>query len=398
MRKVIGIIIELRKLRPEDISCIIYLLLAYIPSVFLRRRYKNLWCIVERIDSADDNGWHFYQWLKANHPEQPVRFLLGKHADKFDKNDRNMVAWGSFMHHVVYLASDIHIKTIFMTPRPNVRVCSYYERFFKKNPKIVYLRHGISKDGMEHHRYAVQKVRLFICGAKPEYDYISKYSDYPEGYVKYTGFARYDDLLDGCRDNHFILLMPTWRRYLTDTSSFEQNESNILHSDYFKHYNDLVKSEQLLKFIKERHYKQIFCIHPEFNKYKHLFQQLDSSVEIVDNTQVSIHQLLMETSILITDYSSVFFDVAYMEKPVIFYHFDYEEFRSKHLSESYFSYERDGMGPVVKSQDELLHELDEMYDGHSFVMTDKYKERTQRFFLYRDRNNCERIYNEIMKL
>lgn len=393
------IIVNLRKIEIEDFSCIFNLILAYIPAMILRFRNRNPWCIVERIDSVDDNGWHFYQWMKTKHPEQPVYFLLGKQSDKFNPKDESMVAWRSFKHYVVYLASNIHIKTIFMTPRPSSRMCSYYEKYFKKNLKTVYLRHGISKDGLEHHNYSVQKVRLFICGAKPEYDYFEKYSDYPEGYLKYTGFARYDDLLEGCTDNHFILLMPTWRRYLTDnTLSNEENEERILQSEYFKHYNSLIKNEQLLEFLQERDYKLIFCIHPEFNRYKHLFKQIDNKIEIVDNTEVSIHELLMGTSLLITDYSSVFFDVAYMSKPVIFYHFDYEEFRQKHFSEGYFSYERDGMGPIVKTEKELLIQMNEMYNGTSFVTSEEYIKRTERFFPLKDKNNCERIYNEIKNL
>lgn len=394
-----SIIINIRKFEIEDLICVLNLALAYIPAMILRFRDRNPWCIVERIDSADDNGWHFYQWMKTKHPEQPVYFLLDKQSDKFDPEDESMVAWRSFKHYVVYLASNIHIKTIFMTPRPSSRMCSYYERYFKKNLKTVYLKHGICKDGLEHHYYSVQKVRLFICGAKPEYDYLKKYSDYPEGYLKYTGLARYDDLLEGCKDNHYILLMPTWRRYLTDnTLSNEANEERVLQSEYFKHYNSLLKNEQLLNFLENMNYKLIFCIHPEFNRYKHLFKYVNDSIRLVDNKEASIHELLMGTSLLITDYSSVFFDVAYMSKPVIFYHFDYDEFREKHFSEGYFSYARDGMGPVVKTEKELLTQMNKMYNGTSFVTAEEYVERADRFFPLKDRHNCERIYNEIKML
>ena len=108
-----------------------------------------------------------------------------------------------------------------------------------------------------------------------------------------------------------------------------------------------------------------------------------------------LHELLMSTSLLITDYSSVFFDVAYMKKPMIFYQFDVEEYRKKHFSEGYFSYNRDGMGPVVETQEALIESLKGFYDGEKFVNSEFYLERCDRFFPTHDKKNCERIYNAI---
>jgi CDP-glycerol glycerophosphotransferase (TagB/SpsB family) len=103
----------------------------------------------------------------------------------------------------------------------------------------------------------------------------------------------------------------------------------------------------------------------------------------------------MTTSLLITDYSSVFFDVAYMNKPIVFYHFDYDEFRQKHLSEGYFSYEKDGMGPIAHDEKELIDLILDSYSDQGFYTKDRYVERTKRFFPLQDADNCQRIYDEI---
>ena len=63
--------------------------------------------------------------------------------------------------------------------------------------------------------------------------------------------------------------------------------------------------------------------------------------------------MLKESSMLITDYSSVFFDVAYMHKPIIYYQFDRDAFRQGHYQEGYFSYD-DGFGPVAFDTESLL--------------------------------------------
>lgn len=389
---------KLQKLDIRDLKGLILLFFAFIPAWILRKRNPKIWVIVERINDAQDNSWIFYNWVKKAHPEQPIYFILEEQAPSFDKKDKSMIPWGSLRHWLYYLASDVHIMTTFLRPMPNPRICYRLEKHIKKNVQCIYLRHGISKDGMEQHKYSLLKVRLFICGAKPEYDYIYNHSDYPKDNVKYTGFARFDELLEKKNDGHYILMMPTWRRYLGWSDDEKDNERQFLASEYYNRYVSLLKNEKLLTFAREHHYKIYFILHAEYRKFESLFPTVDGDVVCFVKKGESIHNYLMGASLLITDYSSVFFDVAYMGKPVIYYHFDYEEFRRKHLSESYFSYERDGMGPVIKDEDSLVETVKEMYDGHSFVLSEKYRERTSKFFVYRDHHNCERIFNEIKNI
>ena len=392
---------ELRKLEVVDIKYILLFLLGAFPAFILRRFKKDIWLMCERYDSAEDNGWILYQWIRNNHPEQEVYFILGKKGKAAKESicgiDNRIVVWGSFRHVVLYLAAQNLIKTMFNNPVPRLRVCYYYEMIFRKRTRI-YLRHGISTSGVEHHLYEIHKARLFICGAKPEYDYISKNAGYPEGYVHYTGFARFDDLLHNQRDDQFVLIMPTWRRYLVSIeNTMQQNEELFLGSSYYKHLMSLLNDTELIDFIVNAGYQIKFCIHAEFRRYLHLIKNVDSRIEIVGDS-ITVHELLMSTSLLITDYSSVFFDVAYMKKPMVFYQFDFEEFRAKHISEGYFSYKRDGMGPVVETQEELLEAIKGFYNSDKFVNSDFYLHRCDIFFPTHDNHNCERIYNAIKEI
>lgn len=56
----------------------------------------------------------------------------------------------------------------------------------------------------------------------------------------------------------------------------------------------------------------------------------------------------------VTDYSSVAMDVAYLGKPVVYYQFDYERFRTFHLEEGYFHYEEDAFGPIAAEEAQVL--------------------------------------------
>ena len=390
---------ELEKLSFADFLDFFKLLISILLYFVKAKKYSGCWLISERVDSAEDNGWIFYQWIKRNHPEQSVYFALGKKAiiikEESLGKDENLVEWGSIKHFVMYLSSKMLIKTMFASPRPSRRICFYFEKYTSHKPQIIYLRHGISKDGIGYHCYQIQKARLFICGAKPEYDYINENGGYPEGYVQYTGFARFDDLIEHQRDERFVLIMPTWRRYIDLYSkTAQENEQRFLESSYYQHLHSLVQNKDLIDFIENAGYKVKFYMHVQFRHYLHLFKDADPRIEVLDDT-VTVHDLLMSTSLLITDYSSVFFDVAYMKKPMVFYQFDYEEFRNRHFSEGYFSYERDGMGPVVETQDGVIEALKEFYDGEKFVNSEFYLKRCDNFFPTHDNHNCERIYNAI---
>lgn len=392
----------LKKLEPADLKFLLMFVLGTIPAFILRLRHKDIWLICERYNSAEDNGWIFYQWVKKHHPEQIIFFILGKvgKAAKetiYGKDDR-IVEWGSFRHVILYLASQNLIKTMFKSPVPSTRMCYYYEMFTPRKRHRVYIRHGISASGVEHHLYEIHKARLFICGAKPEYDYISQNAGYPEGYVQYTGFARFDDLLEHQTDGRFVLIMPTWRRYIVSLAQTDQeNERCFIQSAYFKHIHSLLQDKAFIDFVFNAGYKVRFYMHAEFKQFLYLFKDADSRVEIIEDN-ITVHELLMSTSLLITDYSSVFFDVAYMKKPMVFYQFDYEEFREKHFSEGYFSYKRDGMGPVVETEEDLLEAIKKFFDGEKFTNTDFYLQRCDKFFPIHDNHNCERIYNAIVKI
>ena len=100
----------------------------------------------------------------------------------------------------------------------------------------------------------------------------------------------------------------------------------------------------------------------------------------------------MRCNLLITDYSSVSWDMYYQEKPVIFYPFDlavYEEVQG-----SYMDLEKEAFGDVVHDKEELLAAL-EYYVKHDFAEKDCYKERRKYLLPLRDHKNSERIYQEI---
>ena len=82
------------------------------------------------------------------------------------------------------------------------------------------------------------------------------------------------------------------------------------------------------------------CLHDKMIPYKDKFITTNSRIKIVDKTEKSIQELLRECKYLITDYSSVAFDFAYMKKPLQYFQFDFPLHPALHLQNIIASFHR----------------------------------------------------------
>ena len=143
--------------------------------------------------------------------------------------------------------------------------------------------------------------------------------------------------------------------------------------------------------MEEEDWTVVFYLHREAQKYTHLFESLHPRVEIAAFPETDVQQLLKESKVMITDYSSVAMDFALMDKPVIYYQFDQEEFREKHLAKGYYDYYQDGFGPICVSEKELLESIEKAVRGEEELM---YAKRRETFFTLKDCNNCQKHHQE----
>ena len=231
-------------------------------------------------------------------------------------------------------------------------------------------------------------MKLFCCGAKPEYEWIKSCFGHDDNVVHYTGLARYDALLNVTETKKQILVMPTWRSNITDVASF-------LNSPFFLNWQKLLCNEKLNNLLKQNGYKLVFYPHFELQKYLNCFSFKYECIQPASFEKYDVQTLLKESALLVTDYSSVFFDFAYMKKPLIYFQFDYEEFFSKHYEKGYFDYNEHGFGKVCDHYDSVIDEISMILEN-GFKISDTYESRIDSFFDKRDANNCERIYDLIV--
>lgn len=96
---------------------------------------------------------------------------------------------------------------------------------------------------------------------------------------------------------------------------------------------------------------------------------------------------------VITEYSSVAFDAAYILRTVVYYQFDRDSMfaGSAHTwGNQYFEHNEDGFGPVCTSPIDLTRALMGLAE-HGFQTPGEFQERARRTFPQRDGQCCARV-------
>lgn len=107
-----------------------------------------------------------------------------------------------------------------------------------------------------------------------------------------------------------------------------------------------------------------------------------------------INELYLASDIIMTDYSSVFFDFANLKRPMLFFMYDYELYQGK-LRDFYISLD-ELPGPITKNQEELEYNLANI-DQISKTFEDKYKKFNKKYNYLDDGNASERVIKKIFK-
>lgn len=356
---------------------------------------KGIWLVGERPNQAQDNGYHFFKYVREHYPERCVYYVITKDSAHLDKVAElgEVVYYGKWKHWLMYFGCEAVISTHVRKEVLPSGVWSYSKlaSHFKQNNKIiVFLQHGVINNDLTYLYKENARLDLFISGAKPEYDYVNANFHYNNGEVKYTGLARYDALHDIVPKKQ-ILLMPTWRKWLVKEGYDFEN------SEYLSEWNKVLTDRRLIEAAKKAGYTILFYPHSEIQPMIDSFRSIDDAVIIARDTDYDVQTLLKESALLVTDHSSVFFDFAYMRKPLLFYQFDNDDYYAKHYPKGYYDFERDGFGKVTYTAAELVDSLIESIEN-GVVLTEEYSKRIDRFFPLYDRKNCERIYNETVKV
>jgi CDP-glycerol glycerophosphotransferase (TagB/SpsB family) len=122
-------------------------------------------------------------------------------------------------------------------------------------------------------------------------------------------------------------------------------------------------------------------------------------VKTFSHEELSVQQLFQQSSVMITDYSSVAFEMALLERAVVYFQFDHTSFfTGDHaFQQGYFNFEKDGFGPVCTTHESLVDTLQDILRRDA-IPSEAYMERIHRFFRYHDTNNSKRVFQAVRSM
>lgn len=373
----------------------------------INKHFKNkpLWLISDRPTRPGDNGEAFFRYMRKEHPEINTKFVLTKASPDYKKIKEigPVVEPHSAKHKLLVLKSDYIVSSQGENEHfdPFGRARNSFRDLTMGRP-FVFLQHGVIKDDLSGWLNRYQKnLYGFVTSAKAEYDSILECDYfYTENEVWLTGLPRFDRLYN--EEQKIITVMPTWRKYLTNgrdaATDMWRLKPDFEQSAFFMFYNALLSDERLLSKLKEYGYKIKYLVHPNLRQSVNSIKVADENLVELITEDVSYTEIYAISNLVVTDYSSAVFDFAYLRKPIVYTHFDYNEFVAGEHSyvAGYFEYERDGFGEVEYDLDSTVDRIIE-YMENGCKLKDKYRERIDSFFAFNDKNNCQRVYEKIVE-
>jgi len=384
-------------------------LVAQLPRY--RTTFKDAWILMDRVFNADDNGERLFEYLRANRPDINAWFVIERGTPDWDRlraaDGSRLVAYGSFR----WLMLMLHCSWV---------VSAHGSRAVASPPKVThitgrptwryaFLQHGVTKDDLSKWMNS-RDMDLFVVSTVPELE--SVISDgtgyrYTAREARNTGLPRFDRLLAkgreiGPESRDLVIVAPTWRMWLTDGPDTRMNrpvdDGAFWTSRYLREWLAILGSTEIAAAA-ERHGRRVaFMPHPNMQV---MLPRIDlpSHVEPLAFEGNDVQAIYARCALLVTDYSSVAFNAAVLDRPVVYFQFDQDVVMAgAHLGrKGYFEYERDGFGPVVRDRSAAIAAIVAAIE-HGPAPTPAYQARIDRTFVARDGQACARVVAAIESL
>ncbi len=369
----------------------------------VKKRYQDSWLLVDKDTMADDNAEHFCRWLLREHPEQKVFFALDRRSPDWPR----LFAEGFpliDLKGIRYFFAFVHCSWLISSNVTGYVVKPGWRKTYASliTHRFCTLEHGVGKDYMPRNEIPLD---MQTAAALPEYEGLTRDENYAHVVcakeVRLTGFARHDELLRRARSITVpskVLLAPTWREYLAGKKavggSSRAYSPTFRESGFFRAWQSLLSAEGFLQAAFGRGYTVHFFCHPYMKAQLADFSLGD--VAAVSAEDGSLQDILADTALLITDYSSLAFEQAIVGRAVLYFQFDRELFSggAHSYAKGYFDYDRHGFGEVAETLPELVS-LAQAYFENGCLVPERYRRRADSFFAFRDTDNCLRIYEAL---
>lgn len=356
-------------------------------------RPKNIWVIGEKPMEARDNGWAFFCYMRRQHPEQPVYYVIDEQSPDYQK------AAAFDADHLLLFKSKKYLDTLFaanvllFTETPHALYPSRSPMPLNVlPPKMILLQKQVL--GLEDVRgslgYSTRSfpIDLALASSKTEERFLQQTLEYPENKIRLTGLARFDQLLgevNKAENPAHITFYPQeyqFGHYLSKESMRKTAEE----------YLTVVQSHPFAEYLKQHSLNVLVVLPKTLADYVPLFQQAGCLVELQGKAEpVSI---LKQSRLFVTDAHPLAFDASFKGIPVLFYQPEAAFQKSVLSSTLRHTYMNELPGEIVSSQDSLMYMMEEIA-SQEFKQSRKNRQKADALLHYPDTQASERIFDAV---
>lgn len=374
---------------------------AFIYRHCLKNKGKTIWLYCDRNGVIDNAYFQFkHDFNKNDGIERYYIVDEFKNVDSYftKEEQKRLVEFKSFRHKLLFLNSD-KILTSFgteITYSPfDSRPLVYYSDL--THYQVIYLQHGILHATLPLLYYAdrVPADKVVVSSSFEIDNFVNNYGYSVDNLIP-SCMPRFDFNETKNKPEKKILFSPSWRKNLIGNyinNRRRMMKGQFLNSVFYKSINEFLNSKELHDMLEKYDFTLDFKNHPIFECYNDLFT-IDSDRIHICSESVKID----EYQIMITDYSSIVFDFVYLNRPIIYFVPDFEQFEAG-VTHTYRQLDlplKEGFGPICYHTQALTEELITLLKNN--CEPEKiYTDRMSDFFLHRDNKNCDRLYDYLIK-
>ena len=375
----------------------------------IRRLFQDAWVLMDRRNNANDNAEHLFRYLRTHRRDVNAWFVVEKGSKDWKRlrNDgyKRLIPHGSLLWKALCLSA-----THIISSHADKYVFHPFDIPGGWKWSFTFLQHGVTKDDLSRWLNA-KDIDLIVTSTESEHASIvgngSGYKFSPRE-VAMTGMPRFDRLTelastaDDGRRRRTIMVMPTWRQYLSGGSEGGPLDEAALEgfrsSEFSTRWRELIGSPQLREAAARAGLDVVVMPHPNLEPLLDAFD-IPEGTGCITYGDNNVQQVIAEAAIIITDYSSIAFDAALVGRPVVYYQFDRDRvFGGGHtVRPGYFHYGEHGFGPVSSNLDDAVQAVVQQIEVGLSVQ-EPYASRVEKAFTLPRTGACERTVAAIERI
>lgn len=366
------------------------------------RQEKYVWLFGENeSETCNNNSFYFWDHVVLKNDNIDKYFILTKSKENqkkikiLPKEKRKYIIWKNTLeHYLVYKKADMFWVTL------SYKDVSPSKILWKTvKPKVikpvVYLQHGtiaMKRLGYTGKSYNNNMFRFMIYNKKitQQYEKENDFKNYQLYYAQYH--PRYKELLrrneeyQKNKSQKQILWFLTWREYLGDNKETAKLINNIKY---------IINNSKFNNFLEENGYNFKICVHQFFDEDKLNTITTKKNIEFVYSKNIDVMDELVKSDILITDYSSIGFDFTFLNKPVILYQPDLDNYMT---NRSFYCSVDEMKKYAIKNSKELIDTL----LLNDYKINEFFRERLPEenidYQYIKEGKHIDRIYEDLKKV